>query len=71
MGIEHPEITRMNRTGHYRPIPKIYGTDALGNTVLGGQEILCIDDIYFLVDALDSTAIEVLELMGAIYSIAE
>lgn len=71
MGIEHPAITRMNRTGHYRPIPKIYGTDALGNTALGGQEILCIEDTYFLVDGLDNTAIEVLEIMGATYAIAE
>jgi len=71
MDLEHPDITRMNRTGHHRPIPKIYGTDDLGNTVMGGQEIICINDRYYLVDALDQQSLEILEQLGAMYAIAE
>lgn len=69
--MDHPAVVRMERTGYYKPQPKIYGTDQLGNTVMSGEEILCINDMYFLVHVLDDTAIEVLEAMGADYSIAE
>lgn len=71
MGLQHPMITRIERTGYPEPEPEIYGSDALNNAVLVGDEILCIEDIYFLVHALEPTAIEVLEELGATYSIAE
>ena len=49
---------------------KYYGIDALGNDVYKGDEILVYEDEFFLVEALISETIEVLEIVGAERKIA-
>ena len=71
--IEHPDITHIRRTGYskYNERTGLYGVDALGNEVYKGDEILVLDDTYFLTDELLGQTEEVLKLFGATYHIAE
>lgn len=70
--MEHPAITHMERTGFppYSPRREEYGTDALGNEVLVGDEILVLEDEFYLVEELTSQSKEILEHLGATYKIA-
>lgn len=69
--MEHPTVTAIRSTGYPQKEETIYGTDALENIVMSGDEILCIHDTYFLVHALEPMAIEVLEELGATYAFAK
>lgn len=71
--MEHPEITHIRRTGYpkYNERTGLYGVDSLNREVYTGDEILVLDDHYYLVDELLQESIEVLEGLGAIYKVAE
>lgn len=72
MDLEHPTITKMERTGYpFSDHRKEYGIDGLGNEVLHGDEILVLDDEFYLVDELFQETIEVLENHGAFHEIAK
>ncbi|MFD1066651.1 hypothetical protein [Oceanobacillus locisalsi] len=72
MDIEHPEITRVRRTGYpYSERRQMFVTDGLGNDVHSGDEILEFDDEFYLVDELSVDAREILEKHGADYVIAK
>ncbi|MEN2466712.1 hypothetical protein [Ornithinibacillus sp. JPR2-1] len=70
--MEHPAITHMERTGHptYSPKREEYGVDALGNEVFVGEEILVLEDDFYLVEELTAQSKEILEQLGATYKIA-
>ncbi|MEN2467999.1 hypothetical protein [Ornithinibacillus sp. JPR2-1] len=70
--MEHPTITHMERTGHppYSPKREEYGVDALGNEVFVGEEILVLEDDFYLVEELTAQSKEILEQLGATYKIA-
>lgn len=71
MDMEHPMITRMERTGiPYSEKREAYGNDARDNEVWPGDEILCLEDEFYLVEELSPDAKEILEHMGATYKIA-
>ncbi|MEF2293109.1 hypothetical protein [Virgibacillus dokdonensis] len=71
--MEHPEITQIRQYGY----PKMnvytnqYGIDALGNEVFSGEEILVIEETFFLVGELEDQAKEVLEVLGGRYDFAQ
>ena len=68
MDIEHPTITKTIRTGYpYSDKRQEYGVDGLRNEVFTGEQILKINDEFFLVDELTEQSIELLELLGAVY----
>lgn len=69
--IEHPDITRTIRTGYPEPEQKHYGYDFFGNEVFLGDEILVLDDEFFLKEMLSTDAIEILRHFGAIEINAE
>lgn len=71
--LEHPDITRTIRTGYpvYRPRREEYGIDALGNEVFVGEDILVLDDEFYLVEELSCDARRILEIHGASYEIAQ
>lgn len=70
--LEHPAITETNLTGYpYSPRREEYGVDGLGNEVYEGDEILVLDDEFYLVEELISDSVEILEIHGAIYKIAK
>ncbi|WP_080875581.1 hypothetical protein [Oceanobacillus timonensis] len=72
MDLEHPDITRVRRTGSpYSERRQMYVTDGLGNDVHSGDEILKLDDEFYLVDELSADAREILEQLGAGYEIAK
>jgi hypothetical protein len=69
--LEHPAITKVNRTGYLHPEPKHYGFDFFGNEVMVGDEILVLDDEFFLKEEMFDETIQVLKLAGAVEIIAE
>jgi len=70
--LEHPVIEQINRTGYpFSDRREEYGTDGLGNEVFKGEEILVLDDEFFLVEELSMDAIEILEILDADYEIAK
>lgn len=72
MDIQHPVITQMERTGYpYSERREEVGVDPLGNMVYDGDEILVIDDEFYLVEELSIDAIEILERHGAVYMTAK
>lgn len=72
MGLEHPTITRIRRTGYpYSARREAIGTDFFGNEVYAGEEILVFGDEFFLVEELSTDAREILEAFGGDYRIAE
>jgi len=72
MDLQHPSITRIERNGYpYSGKREDVGTDALGNEVFSGEEVLFYEDEFFLVEELSTDAIEILEMFGADYRIAK
>ncbi|MDY0394751.1 hypothetical protein ACFSMW_06795 [Virgibacillus halophilus] len=72
LDLEHPMITRMERTGiPYSAKREAYGKDPFENEVWPGDQILMLDDDFYLVDELPAEAIEILERHGASYRIAQ
>jgi hypothetical protein len=70
--LEHPDITRALRTGYaYSERREMSFVDGLGNDVHSGDEILVLNDEFYLVDELFQETIEVLEQQGATYKIAK
>jgi len=69
--IEDPRITRINRTGYPETEKEPYGEDFFGNEVFLGDEILVLDDEFFLKEMLSTDAIEILRHFGAIEINAE
>lgn len=69
--IDHPDIRRAIRTGYPEPERKYYGHDFFGLTVLEGEEIMELDDEFFLKQPLPYEAIAILRYVGAITKIAE
>jgi len=69
--MDHPMIERIERTGiPYSERREAYGTDGLGNEVFPGEEILELEDDFFLVEELSADAKEILEMLGATYKTA-
>ncbi len=71
MGLEHPAISNATQTGYPSDIREVYGIDSLGNEVLIGDQILVLDDEFYLVEELISDSVEILENHGAEYKVAE
>lgn len=71
--MNHPIVDQMERTGYpaYSPSREQYKVDPLGNEVYSGDDILVLNDEFFLVETMSAEAIEVLELLGASYEIAK
>ena len=71
--LQQPDVTRVRRTGFipFSGRREEYGTDALGNEVYTGDEILVLNDEFFLKEPLLQETIEVLEILGATYEIAK
>ena len=70
--LEHPDITRTLATGFpYSDRREVYAIDALRQEVHPGDEILVLEDEFFLVEPLGPEAKEVLEVIGATYQIAK
>ena len=55
----------------YSPKREEYGIDGLGNEVFSGDEILVLNDEFFLRETLLCESIELLEKLGASYAIAK
>ncbi|GGB61367.1 hypothetical protein GCM10011409_43280 [Lentibacillus populi] len=71
--MNHPLIDQIERTGYpaYSPRREEYKVDPLGNEVHSGDQILVLNDDFFLTETMGAEAIEVLELLGASYEIAK
>ena len=71
--MEHPVIERTERTGYatYSPKRNQYGNDGLGNEVYQGDEILVLNDEFFLQETLLCESIELLEVLGATHETAK
>jgi hypothetical protein len=67
-GIEHPDITRCNRTGYPDGLsnmisqPEHYGIDYFGDEILVGDEIVEINGEIVLKDNFEDYLTEVLEV---------
>lgn len=72
MDLQHPMITRIERTGYpFSNKREEWGIDALGNEVFTGDEIIEFMDEFYLVEELSSDAKEILEQHGGTYKIAK
>lgn len=72
LDIQDPRITRTIRTGYPEPVnDEPYGEDFFGNEVFPGDEILVLDDEFFLKEHLSYDAIEILRHFGATEEIAK
>lgn len=70
--MDHPMVERIERTGFpYSDRREVYGEDPFGNEVFAGDEILKLEDEFFLVDELSEQTKEALEAVGATYMIAK
>lgn len=71
--MNHPMIMEIERAGYPLGYEERdhYGVDALGNEVMTGDEILLLNDEFFLVDVLAYETIHALEIVGADRGIAE
>lgn len=70
--MDHPMIRQIELTGYPSGYDRKYiGTDALGNEVYEGDQILVFEDEMFLVDDLTYQAEEILEIVGAVRKIAK
>jgi len=69
--LEHPAITRVERTGYSDNESSHYGYDYFGNEVLVTDEILVLGDEFFLKEPLSQETIDVLLLAGAEETIAQ
>lgn len=70
--MQHPMIDRIEKTGYpYSDLRETVGVDPLGYEVLPGDQILALNDEFFLVETLGADGVEILEYLGASYDIAE
>ncbi|PAE27883.1 hypothetical protein CHI07_16925 [Paenibacillus sp. 7884-2] len=70
--MQHPIIDRIESTGYpYSAKRGIISKDPFGNDVLPGDEMLVLDDDFYLVEELSGDAVEILERHGATYKIAK
>lgn len=71
--LEHPTITRVNRTGYPKMNVRrnLYAIDSMGQDVYTGDEMLVINDDLFLVEPLLQESVEILELLGATHETAK
>lgn len=71
--MEHPEITQIRQYGYSKMnvYTNQYGIDALGNEVFSGDEILVVEETFFLVEELEDQTKEALELLGGRYDCAQ
>ncbi|WP_337970218.1 hypothetical protein [Virgibacillus salexigens] len=71
--MEHPVIARIMDTGYpvMNHLRNENTVDALGNDVFSEDDILVLEDQFFLVDSLSEESKEVLELLGATYEEAQ
>lgn len=77
MDLEHPAITRVNRTGYPVPVkrPKasfLWGIDAFNREIFFNDEILMLPNgDYILVKGLSDKAIRQAVSIGAVLAVAE
>lgn len=72
MDLQHPTVTEIIQKGYpFSDRQEEYGVDGLGNEVFCGDDILVLDDEFYLVEELFAESIEVLENHGAKYAIAK
>lgn len=69
--MDHPDISRINRTGYAEAERKVIRVDQFGHPIFVNDELLCIEDIEFVIEKLSSDAKEVLTMLGAMYRTAE
>ncbi|EDP24823.1 MULTISPECIES: hypothetical protein [Bacillati] len=69
--IEHPDITRTIRMGYPEREQKHCGFDFFGNECFEGEEILVLDDEFFVKQELSNDAISILRYFGASSKIAK
>lgn len=70
--MDHPMTIEIERTGYPKAFrPKVYGIDALGNEVYIGEEILVLEDEFYLKENLISESIEILNKHGATSEVAQ
>lgn len=70
--MNHPMVAEMERTGYPKEYePSIYGTDSLGYVVYTGEEILVLEDEFYLKENLISESIEILNKHGATSEVAQ
>lgn len=63
--MDHPDITKIERTGYLYDEPKLIGTDDLGVEIYSHDEVYEINDRKYVKSMLSSDAIEILEQLGA------
>lgn len=70
--MDHPTIERVRATGYpYSPRRGVVGRDPFGRSICTGDEMLVLDDDFYLVEELSGDAVEILERHGATYKIAK
>lgn len=62
MGLEHPSITRVIRTGYPKKDPEPIGEDVFGNTIWEGDKIAIFEGNVMLWDELPLEAKAILEM---------
>ena len=63
--MDHPDITKIERTGYLHDEPKLIGTDDLGVEIYSHDEVFKINDRKYVKETLSSDAIQILEQLGA------
>ena len=63
--MDHPDITKIERTGYLHDEPKLIGTDDLGVEIYSHDEVFEINDRKYVKGTLSSDAIQILEQLGA------
>lgn len=63
--MDHPDITKIERTGYLYDEPKLIGTDDLGVEIYSHDEVYEINDRKYVKSMLSSDAIQILEQLGA------
>lgn len=63
--MDHPDITKIERTGYLYDEPKLIGIDDLGVEIYSHDEVYEINDRKYVKSMLSSDAIQILEQLGA------
>ena len=63
--MDHPDITKIERTGYLYDEPKLIGVDDLGVEIYNHDEVYEINDRKYVKSMLSSDAIQILEQLGA------
>ena len=63
--MDHPDITKIERTGYLHDEPKLIGIDDLGVEIYSHDEVLEINDRKYVKGTLSSDALQILEQLGA------